>query len=78
MIRLRNGRFPAISPASTLSVTPVIPPALVRPEGQLSFTQPRFAAGLLAGLVAWRTRNAALTLVVGLVALVVAEAAGWT
>ena len=27
MIRLRNGRFPAISPASTLSVTPVIPPA---------------------------------------------------
>ena len=53
-------------------------PALVRPDGQLSFAQPRFAAGVLAGLVAWRTRNAALTLVVGLVALVAAEAAGWT
>ena len=42
---------------------------------RLSLTQPRFAAGVLAGLVAWRTRNVALTLVVGLVALVVAEAA---
>lgn len=63
-----------IPPAALASL---VVPALVRPEGVVSLTQPRFAAGLLAGLVAWRTRNVALTLVVGLGALVLAEAAGW-
>ena len=79
----RLGRVPSgvqrllrqIPPAALASL---VVPALVRPEGQLSFTQAPFAAGLLGGLLAWRTRNAALTLVVGLVALVVAGAAGWT
>jgi branched-subunit amino acid transport protein len=79
----RLGRVPSgvqrllrqIPPAALASL---VVPALVRPEGQLSFAQPRFAAGVLAGLVACRTRNAALTLVVGLVALVAAVAAGWT
>jgi branched-subunit amino acid transport protein len=64
-----------IPPAALASL---VVPALVRPDGDLSFTQPRLAAGVLAGLVAWRTRNAALTLAVGLVALVVAEALGWS
>jgi branched-subunit amino acid transport protein len=64
-----------IPPAALASL---VVPALVRPDGDLSFTQPRLAAGVLAGLVAWRTRNVALTLVVGLGALVVAEAAGWS
>jgi branched-subunit amino acid transport protein len=63
----RLGRVPSgvqrllrqIPPAALASL---VVPALVRPEGQLSFAQPRFAAGV----------------VVGLVALVAAEAAGWT
>lgn len=48
-------------------------PAFVRPEGHLDLLQARFAAGLLAALVAWRTRNAVLTLVVGMGALFVVQ-----
>ncbi|HVU70778.1 MAG TPA: AzlD domain-containing protein [Ktedonobacteraceae bacterium] len=35
----------------------------------LSLTNPRWIAGLLAVLVAWRTRNVLLTIAVGMVAL---------
>ena len=52
----------------------IVLPALLRPEGAVDPLHPRFAAGLLAGLVAWRTRNVALTLAVGMVCLVVLEA----
>ncbi|GAA0603131.1 hypothetical protein GCM10009547_00830 [Sporichthya brevicatena] len=44
-------------------------PALVRPHGEIDLWQPRLAAGLLAALVAWRTKNVALTLVIGIGAL---------
>ncbi len=64
-----------IPPAALASL---VVPALVRPDGALSFTRARLAAGVVAALVAWRTRNAALTLIVGLGALVAAEALGWT
>ena len=47
----------------------IILPALVRPEGHLDLLQPRLLAGLLAALVAWRTRNVGLTLLVGMVVL---------
>ena len=40
-----------IPPAALASL---VVPALVRPDGALSFTQPRLAAGVLAALVAWR------------------------
>ena len=55
----------------------LVVPAFVRPDGQLSLLQPELLAGALASLVAWRTRNVALTLIVGLVALALAEAVGW-
>jgi branched-subunit amino acid transport protein len=64
-----------IPPAALASL---VVPALVRPDGQVDLAQPRFAAGVLAALVAWRTRNVALTLVVGLAALLIAEAVGWS
>jgi branched-subunit amino acid transport protein len=35
----------------------------------LSIQNPRWIAGILAGLVAWRTRNVLLTIAVGMVAL---------
>ena len=43
----------------------IVVPALLRPEGTFDLWQPRFLAGLVAAAVAWRTRNVALTLVVG-------------
>ncbi len=52
----------------------IVLPALLRPEGAVDPLHPRFAAGVLAGLVAWRTRNTALTLVVGMTTLVLLEA----
>lgn len=48
-------------------------PALVRPEGTLDLTQPRFFAGILATAVAFRTKNVLVTLAVGMVAVVVFE-----
>jgi branched-subunit amino acid transport protein len=48
-------------------------PALLRPGGELDFWQPRLAAGVLAALVAWRTRNVGLTLVVGMATLMILE-----
>jgi branched-subunit amino acid transport protein len=44
----------------------IVVPALVRPEGHVDLWQPRFLAGVVAALVAWKTRNTALTLVVGI------------
>lgn len=44
----------------------IVVPALVRPDGQVDLLQPRLLAGVVAGLVAWRTRNIALTLAVGI------------
>lgn len=60
-----------IPPAALASI---VLPALLRPEGQIDLLHPRLAAGLVAGVVAWRTRNIALTLVVGMGLLVLIEA----
>jgi branched-subunit amino acid transport protein len=52
-------------------------PALVRPEGSVDLTpgNVRLVAGILAGLVAWRTRNVLLTTGVGLGALWILQTA---
>jgi branched-subunit amino acid transport protein len=47
----------------------LVVPALVRPQGEFDLTQWRLVAGVVAGLVAWRTKNVPLTLVIGLGAL---------
>ncbi len=52
----------------------IVVPALVRPEGEFDLGQPRFLAGVLAALVAWRTRNVGVTLVAGMAVLVALEA----
>lgn len=44
----------------------IVVPALLRPAGELDLWQARGAAGCAAALVAWRTRNVAATLVVGM------------
>lgn len=48
-------------------------PALIRPEGAFDLWQPELFAGALAAIVSWRTRNIALTLVVGMGVLVTLE-----
>lgn len=51
----------------------LVVPALVRPTGQLDLWQPRLLAGVVAGLVAWRSRNAGITLLAGMGVLVLVE-----
>jgi branched-subunit amino acid transport protein len=52
-----------IPPAALASL---VVPALLRPHGELDLLSPRLVAGLVAAAVAWRTRNVAVTLVVGM------------
>ncbi len=52
-----------IPPAALASL---VVPALVRPEGELDLTHPRFIAGIAAAVVAWRTNNVVATLAVGM------------
>lgn len=60
-----------IPPAALASI---VVPAFLRPDGHLSLWTPELAAGLVAALVAWRTRNSILTLVVGMVVLIAIDA----
>jgi branched-subunit amino acid transport protein len=60
-----------IPPAALASI---VVPALLRPEGHVDLFQPRLVAGLAAVLVAWRTRNIALTLVVGMAIVMLIDA----
>ena len=48
----------------------IVVPDLLQPHGHLAIWQPELAAGALATIVIWRTRSTALTLIVGMVALV--------
>jgi branched-subunit amino acid transport protein len=59
-----------IPPAALASL---VIPAIVRPEGELDLTHPRFLAGIVATFVAWRTKNVAATLVVGMGLLVLLQ-----
>jgi branched-subunit amino acid transport protein len=59
-----------IPPAALASL---VVPALIRPHGELDLFSPRLAAGLVAAVVAWRTRNVAATLVVGMGLLVLLD-----
>lgn len=59
-----------IPPAALASL---VVPALLRPEGHVDLFQGRLWAGAVAALVAWRTRNIAITLVVGMGLLIVID-----
>lgn len=56
----------AYVPASVLAA--LVLPAVVYPEGHGDFVlaNPQIPAAILAGLVAWKTRNTILTLAVGM------------
>ncbi len=55
-------------PPATLAA--LVAPALLRPEGTFAPLGPQALAGLVALVVAWRTRNLLATILVGLVAVV--------
>jgi branched-subunit amino acid transport protein len=66
-------------PAGVQRLLRQIPPAalasivaldVLRPRGDLEVWTPEVAAGVAAGLVAWRTKSATATLVAGMVVLV--------
>lgn len=61
-------------PIAVLSA--LIAPALFFPAGSLdiSLSNARFIAGLIAILVAWRTKNVLLTIATGMVCLLVLQA----
>ena len=86
--RRRGGRFLAVAdhlvdlppwvrrvlrqiPPAALAT--IVVPAFVRPHGELDLVDARLAAGIVATLVAWRTRNAALTLTIGMGVLVLLD-----
>lgn len=52
----------------------IVVPALLRPQGEIDLLQARFVAGVVAALVAWRTRNIVLTLGVGIGLVMLIEA----
>jgi branched-subunit amino acid transport protein len=57
-------------------LTAIFVPELILPGGQLDISagNSRLIAGVLAILVAWRTRNIALTILVGMVILILLQA----
>jgi branched-subunit amino acid transport protein len=63
-------------PVAVLSA--LIAPALFLPAGSLNLSpgNARLIAGLLAILVAWRTKNVLLTIVIGMACLLVLQALG--
>jgi branched-subunit amino acid transport protein len=68
------GRALRLVPPAVLSA--IIFPELLLPGGtlDLSFRNPRLLAGMLAALVAWRTKNIFLTIGVGMAALLLLQA----
>ncbi len=59
-------------PAATMAALAL--PALLRPDGAWALLGPRALAGVVAGLVAWRTGSVLATVVVGLGAVMALQA----
>jgi branched-subunit amino acid transport protein len=62
-------RMLRLVPPAVLSA--IIVPELLHPNGALELSpgNPRLLAGIIAALVAWRTKNALLTIAMGMAAL---------
>lgn len=62
-------------PAAVLAA--IVAPALTHSTGTFDLGTARFVAGVVAGLVAWRTRNVLATIGAGMAALWGLDALGW-
>jgi branched-subunit amino acid transport protein len=82
LVLLRDRRLPdgltralGLVPASVLAA--LIVPDLLLHQGRVEVVSARLLAGIVAGVVAWQTRNVLWTLVAGLGLLFGARALGW-
>ena len=73
---LPSERFPDIFQRGLRFVPPailaaIVLPELIRPDGvvDISLNNPYLIAGTIAAIVAWRTRNTWLTIILGMLAL---------
>lgn len=55
-------------PPAVLSAL-IMPSFVISPQGEFSLMNHRLWAGLIAAVIAWKTKNVVLTIIVGLVAL---------
>jgi branched-subunit amino acid transport protein len=76
IVLLGKREFPLLIQRALRFVPPVVLSAIIFPElfqhsGQfdLSLTNARLIAGVLASIVAWRTKNVLVTIVVGMITL---------
>jgi branched-subunit amino acid transport protein len=51
----------------------IVVPALAAPDGYIDLWQPRLLAGIVAALIAWRTKSVALTLAIGIGVVMVVD-----
>lgn len=66
------GRILRLIPAAVL--TALVVPGLTRATGSFDLTTTRFAAGVVAAVVAWRSRNVLATIAAGMATLWLLEA----
>lgn len=77
-VQMPESVFKALRFVPPAVLSAIIVPDLIYKEGQL-FIAPQnsyLVAGLISGVIAWRTRNLLLTIVLGMVALFVLRALG--
>lgn len=74
MTRVPPGAQRLLRQIPPAALAALVLPAFLRPEGSLDLAQPRLVAGILASLVAWRTGSVALTLALGMGAVMILEA----
>lgn len=68
------GRVLRLIPAAVLAA--LVAPSLTHATGSFDLTTARFGAGVAAAVVAWRTRNVAATIAVGMALLWIAQGLG--
>ena len=61
-------------PAAALAA--IVSPSLTHATGSFDLSTPRMVAGVVASLVAWRTKNVGATLIVGMSVLWILQAVG--
>ncbi|MBE2272378.1 MAG: AzlD domain-containing protein [Anaerolinea sp.] len=75
-IPLPDRLFRALRYVPPAVLAAIILPTMVMPKGEIAITptNPFLVAGLIAALVAWRTKNLLLTVIVGMISLLVYRA----
>jgi branched-subunit amino acid transport protein len=67
-------RILRLIPAAVLAA--LVAPALTHATGEFDLATARFTAGIVAGIVAWRTRNVLATIATGMASLWLLQALG--